>query len=76
MVGDASYGGSPLRLSQLKPHYHLKFNKTERPLISTPALHGERISFFHPITAAEINVTAPWPKDLTVAMKYLRRYAV
>lgn len=29
----------------------------------------------HPITGEALTITAPWPKDLTVAVKYLRRYA-
>ena len=28
-----------------------------------------------PVGGAEVTITAPWPKDLTVAVKYLRRYA-
>ena len=29
----------------------------------------------HPVTGAEINIVAPWPKDMVVAVKYLRLYA-
>jgi 23S rRNA pseudouridine1911/1915/1917 synthase len=75
IVGDATYGGGPLLLSRLKPAYRLKPNKTERPLISSSALHAERLSFVHPMTGVEVKITAPWPNDLTVAIKYLRRYA-
>ncbi|HXD00458.1 MAG TPA: RluA family pseudouridine synthase, partial [Verrucomicrobiae bacterium] len=75
IVGDALYGGSPLLLSQLKTGYHLKPNKTERPLMERVALHAAELKFKHPVTGAEVVVTAPWPKDLTVAVKYLRRYA-
>jgi 23S rRNA-/tRNA-specific pseudouridylate synthase len=75
ITGDAAYGGSPLLLSQLKSEYRLKPNKTERPLLAHPALHLEEISLAHPVTAADVRVAAPWPKDLTVAVKYLRRYA-
>ena len=75
LVGDTVYGGSPLLLSELKSAYRLKPKKTERPLLSYPALHVEELSVVHPITSAEVKATAPWPKDLTVAVKYLRRYA-
>jgi 23S rRNA-/tRNA-specific pseudouridylate synthase len=75
IAGDSAYGGSPLLLSQLKPEYRLKPKKTERPLLSHPALHVEKLSLLHPITAAEVSAVAPWPKDLTVAVKYLRRYS-
>lgn len=76
IVGDALYGGSPLLLSRLKPDYRLKRNEVERPLMGRVALHAERLELTHPVTDAHIVVTAPWPKDLTVAVKYLRRYAV
>ena len=75
-VGDQLYGGRPLLLSRLKQVYRLKPNQTERPLIARPALHAEALSLPHPVTGNPLTITAPWPKDLTVAVKYLRRYAV
>ncbi len=74
-VGDSLYGGSPLLLSRLKSEYRLKPYQTERPLISRVALHAGEMTFPHPVTGAIITITAPWPRDLTVAVKYLRRYA-
>jgi len=74
-VGDVLYGGRPLFLSHLKQVYRLKPNQTERPLIARPALHSEALSLLHPVTGSPLTITAPWPKDLTVAVKYLRRYA-
>ena len=75
VVGDAAYGGRPLLLSRLKPDYRLRPDRDERPLITSPALHSEALSCPHPVTGAPLTITAPWPKDLTVAVKYLRRYA-
>jgi 23S rRNA pseudouridine1911/1915/1917 synthase len=75
IVGDALYGGYPLLLSRLKSDYRLKHNKTERPLLDRTALHAAELKLAHPITGAEAAMTAPWPKDLTVAVRYLRRYA-
>ena len=71
-----AYGGRPLLLSSLKLTYRLKPNQIERPLISRAALHAESLTLPHPVTGETLNITAPWPKDLTVAVKYLRRYAV
>jgi len=75
IVGDALYGGSPLLLSRLKSGYRLKPSKTERPLMDRVALHAGELKLPHPVTGAEVTITSPWPKDLTVAVKYLRRYA-
>jgi 23S rRNA pseudouridine1911/1915/1917 synthase len=75
VAGDKVYGGQSLLLSRLKGGYHLKPNRTERPLLGRSALHSEKLSLPHPVTAAPLSITAPWPKDLTVAVKYLRRYA-
>jgi len=75
IAGDAAYGGSPLLLSQLKSEYRLKPQRTERPLISSPAIYSEELSLTHPITGSQIKITAPCPKDFAVALKYLRRYA-
>lgn len=75
ICGDSLYGGRPLYLSKLKTRYGLKEGKSERPLVQTVALHAEQLSFIHPVTGAPVEIYAPWPKDLTVAVKYLRRYS-
>lgn len=75
IVGDELYGGQALWLSRLKPDYRLKEGKTERPLISRVALHAERLTLAHPMTGEAVTITAPWPKDLVVGVKYLRKYA-
>jgi 23S rRNA pseudouridine1911/1915/1917 synthase len=75
IVGDELYGGAPLLLSRLKKEYRLKPGRSERPLMSRVALHAEQLSLNHPVTGASITITAPWPKDLTVAVKYLRLYS-
>lgn len=75
VVGDRAYGGRPLLLSRLKLDYRLKPDQVERPLIGRPALHAESVSLPHPVTGELLSVSAPWPKDLTVGVKYLRRYA-
>jgi RluA family pseudouridine synthase len=77
LVGDEVYGGAPLWLSTLKTEYRLKPGKTERPLIARVALHAEQL-IFPPPGAPEnesVRIEAPWPNDLAVGVKYLRRYA-
>jgi RluA family pseudouridine synthase len=75
IVGDTLYRGGKLWLSELKRNFRLKPNKEERPLMATVALHAESLSLPHPVTNDTVTMTAPWPKDLEVAVKYLRRYA-
>ena len=75
IVGDQLYGGKPLWLSRLKPGYRLKPGREERPLMARVALHAEHLELKHPATGELVSITAPWPKDLTVAVKYLRQYA-
>ena len=75
IVGDALYGGGPLLLSRLKAGYRLKPGQTERPLMGRTGLHAEQLSLPHPVTGAWLSIAAPWPRDLSVAVKYLRRYA-
>jgi RluA family pseudouridine synthase len=75
IVGDALYRGGKLYLSEIKRKYRPGKNKEERPLISTVALHAEQLSLPHPVTGEQITITAPWPKDLEVAVKYLKMFA-
>jgi len=75
VVGDQSYGGRRLLLSRLKPNYRLKGKAVERPLIDRAALHAEQLDLVPPVSAQPVTIVAPWPKDLTVAVKYLRKYA-
>ena len=75
IVGDETYGGSPLLLSRIKPHYRLKPGATERPLLDRVALHAEALSFTHPVTSQPVTIEAPRPKDFQVALKYLRKFA-
>ncbi len=75
IAGDELYGGTPLLLSHLKSDYRLKPKKTENPLIGRVALHATGLQLVHPATGAELVVESPLPKDLSVAIKYLRKYA-
>lgn len=75
LVADESYGGLPLFLSRLKVNYRFKRGMEERPLIKRVALHAFRLEMPHPITAEPLVIESPWPKDLRVAVKYLRKFA-
>lgn len=73
--GDAVYGGKPLFLSRLKPAYRLKADQEERPLTPGLALHAQSLTITHPVTRLPISIECEPPRDLRVALKYLRRYA-
>jgi RluA family pseudouridine synthase len=75
VLGDSLYRGGKLFLSDIKRKYRAGKDKEERPLISTVALHAEELSLPHPITGDQITIHAPWPKDLEVAVKYLKMFA-
>jgi len=75
VVADELRHGKKLWLSRLKRDFHLKPGREERPLISLPALHLEELTVAHPVTKESVTIKSEWPKDLRVALKYLRLYA-
>ena len=75
IVGDELYGGKQLWLSRLKKDYRLKPGREERPLLSRVALHAEELTIVHPVTNETVTIKSGLPKDLRVALKYLRLYA-
>ncbi len=75
LVADTEYGTDQwLMLSRLKKDYRMK-REGERPLLNRTALHAEEIEIRQPVTGAPLKLTAPWPKDITIAVKYLRKFA-
>jgi len=74
LVGDTLYGGKPLWLSRLKKDFRLKHGREERALISRAALHAEQLTVTHPVANTPVTITAPLPKDLRVALRYLREF--
>ncbi len=76
VAGDSLYNGRPLLLSNLKPEYRLKPNRTERPLTPLPALHCEKVMLAHPRTGQPLEIAAALPKDFAVALRYLERYRI
>jgi RluA family pseudouridine synthase len=75
VVADEVNGGKKLWLSRLKKDFHLKPGREERPLISQTALHLEEVHLTNPTTQNPLAIKSEWPKQLRVAIKYLRLYA-
>jgi RluA family pseudouridine synthase len=75
IIGDPMYGdGRPLLLSNLKRGYAPP-REGEHPLIGRLALHARRLELEHPVTGQPLVIESPTPKDFTVAIKYLDRFA-
>ena len=76
VLNDRLYGEPSvvLLLSELKRRY--KGRDEERPLITRLALHAGALGFVHPASRDRIEIRAPLPHDLEIALKYLRRFAV
>jgi RluA family pseudouridine synthase len=75
LVGDEIHGGKKLWLSRIKRVYRLKPGHEERPLISSPVVHADELTCLHPVTQQPLSIKCEWPKELRVALKYLRQYA-
>lgn len=75
VTGDELYGGKMLWLSRLKKDFYLKPGREERPLISRVALHSGELNLAHPATGEPLSIKSELPKDVRVALKYLRQYA-
>ncbi|MCO5170095.1 MAG: RluA family pseudouridine synthase [Planctomycetes bacterium] len=74
---DPQYGGgAALLLSKVKRGYRPKAQGEERPLLARLSLHAERIVFRSPATGEAVEVRAPIPEDLDVALRQLRKWDV
>lgn len=74
VLNDALYGDPALvlLLSELKSRY--KGRDEEKPLIARLALHASGLGFAHPEGRGQVEVSSPLPKDLGIALKYLRKF--
>ncbi len=73
IVHDADYGGGGLLLSMLKSDYKLRRGVEERPLLRRMFLHAERVEFVD-VDGAGVDVRAPLPRDLALALQKLESH--
>ncbi len=75
VLGDLLYGDASdvLLLSEIKERY--KGREAEKPLMNRLALHCGSLGFTHPLSREPVGVTSPLPKDLSIALKYLRKFS-
>ena len=75
LLVDTTYGGRDgLFLSQLKRGYKKKKDRPERPLLGRLSLHARRIELSHPLRGERMGIEADVPKDMELALKYLRKF--
>ena len=74
IVNDATYGGKPVFLSEVKRKFNLKQNTEELPLIQRVALHAYSLTFTL-LNGEEQTFVAPYPKDFGVLVKQLEKFA-
>lgn len=72
ITGDETYGGKPLYLSSLKRKFNLKKETEEKPIMNRVALHARALEFSL-MNDERIIVESPYPKDLEVSIKQLRK---
>lgn len=72
IVNDATYGGEPLYLSQIKRKFNLKQGTEELPLIQRVALHAHSLTFTM-LSNEPVTFEAPYPKDFDVLVKQLEK---
>ncbi len=75
IIGDETYGGQPLFLSEIKrKKFNLKKDSEERPLIQRFALHANSL-IFTDMNEQILDIKAPYPKDFDVLVKKLEEYS-
>lgn len=75
ILNDKLYGvpAVKLLLSDLKRNY--KGLGQEKPMIDGLVLHASEVVLKHPDTQEPVTLSAELPKDFTIALKYLRKFA-
>lgn len=76
LLVDEFYGTkSAFYLSEIKRRYNLKKNTTENPVISRITMHSKSLGLQHPASGDLITIEAEEPKDFSVLIKLLDKYA-
>lgn len=73
IVADTLYGGSEIYLSDIKHKFNYNRTGEEQPLIKRFALHAFQLGFAD-LEGKWVDFEAPYPKDLNVLYKMLRKH--
>lgn len=72
IVMDATYGGRPIFLSEIKRGFNLKKDTDEQPLINRVALHAHALNI--PLMDGQRHtIEAPYPKDMKALITQLKK---
>jgi RluA family pseudouridine synthase len=75
IVADSLYGESAgLYLSDVKPSYKKSRNGEEQQLLGRVGLHARAITIELPFDGPAMFFEAPYPKDIALSLRQLRRY--
>jgi len=75
VVADTIYEGSYPMLSNIKRGYKHKRGRSERPLLTRPALHARALTCLPVAATTPVRIEAPLPADIAFLLKMLRKYA-
>jgi len=70
ITGDTIYGGKEFYLSSIKRGFNLKKDSVEEPFMKRMALHAHSLSFSG-LDGKNIEMVAPYPKDMAALLKQL-----
>jgi len=75
IVSDLLYGGHPgVRLFDIKPGFQ-KEDSDEARILNRLGLHAHSIMIKHPATGEKMQLEAPYPNDLSMTLKQLRKHS-
>ncbi|MCS6905010.1 MAG: RluA family pseudouridine synthase [Bacteroidia bacterium] len=74
IVGDETYGGKPLFLSQLKRKYKYSKEQEEAALNISYLLHAYSLEFTHPKTGERLLIEAPANRNFQTCLTVLSKY--
>jgi len=72
ILGDSTYSNLKRTLSMVPVEYHKKVKNLLKNHLGRQALHAYKLSFIHPVTNRELNLTADYPEDLEYTVNWLR----
>ena len=75
LVDELYASNTEFYLSEVKrKKFNLKKDTVERPILTRVPLHAQRLKFIHPITAEQLEISCPLPKDIQAVLNQFRKW--